>query len=94
MYLEIALILLVIGKGDVHPNSYSVRRGDTFGLLHSARRVSFLQHHKWLFTFYRDVMGGMSATDTAFKLFDQDRDGYITRAEFAKVTLFWNQLES
>ena len=29
----------------------------------------------------------MSATDTAFKLFDKDKDGFITRAEFAKVVL-------
>ena len=34
---------------------------------------------------FTDVMGGMSSADTAFKLFDKDRDGYITRAEFAKV---------
>ena len=27
----------------------------------------------------------MNATDTAFKLFDKDKDGFITRAEFAKV---------
>ena len=27
----------------------------------------------------------MSSADTAFKLFDKDRDGFITRAEFAKV---------
>ena len=27
----------------------------------------------------------MSSTDTAFKLFDKDKDGFITRAEFAKV---------
>ena len=38
-------------------------------------------------------MDGMSSTDTAFKLFDKDRDGYITRAEFAKVT-FLNQVKS
>ena len=34
---------------------------------------------------FTDVMDGMSSADTAFKLFDKDRDGYITRAEFAKV---------
>ena len=45
------------------------------------------------FFFFTDVMDGMSSTDTAFKLFDKDRDGYITRAEFAKVT-FLNQLKS
>ena len=28
----------------------------------------------------------MNSTDTAFKLFDKDKDGFITRAEFAKVT--------
>merc|ERR550534_798288 len=28
----------------------------------------------------------MNATDTAFKLFDKDKDGFITRAEFAKVS--------
>ena len=27
----------------------------------------------------------MNSTDTAFKLFDKDKDGFITRAEFAKV---------
>ena len=30
----------------------------------------------------------MSSTDTAFKLFDKDKDGFITRAEFAKVLFF------
>ena len=30
----------------------------------------------------------MSSTDTAFKLFDKDKDGFITRAEFAKVVIF------
>ena len=34
----------------------------------------------FFFAFYR-----MSSADTAFKLFDKDRDGFITRAEFAKV---------
>ena len=29
----------------------------------------------------------MSSTDTAFKLFDKDKDGFITRAEFAKVLI-------
>ena len=32
-------------------------------------------------------MDGMSSADTAFKLFDKDRDGFITRAEFSKVTI-------
>ena len=35
---------------------------------------------RFFFAFYR-----MSSADTAFKLFDKDRDGFITRAEFAKV---------
>ena len=30
----------------------------------------------------------MSSTDTAFKLFDKDKHGFITRAEFAKVLFF------
>ena len=30
----------------------------------------------------------MSSADTAFKLFDKDRDGFITRAEFAKVIFY------
>ena len=34
-----------------------------------------------------DDMDGMSSADTAFKLFDKDRDGFITRAEFSKVTI-------
>ena len=37
---------------------------------------------------FADVMDGMSSADTAFKLFDKDRDGYITRAEFAKVASY------
>ena len=35
-----------------------------------------------------DDMDGMSSADTAFKLFDKDRDGFITRAEFAKVIFY------
>ena len=28
-------------------------------------------------------------TETAFKLFDRNKDGYITREEFTKVAIFY-----
>ena len=48
-----------------------IRRGD---------EKNVENEYAFFFTFYR-----MSSADTAFKLFDEDRDGFITRAEFAKV---------